>query len=76
MPSGSAESVQLVYDSHLFENDLLTLYNKTLIGTAPYSTLVGIHKDDLSFEIDNHPIKKNLDRRDNKIILIALKLTI
>jgi hypothetical protein len=74
MPSRvSAESVQLVYDSHLFENDLQRFYNKTLIGTAPCSTLVlGFTKT--HSEIDNHPIK-NLDRRDNKNHFNCLKIS-
>ena len=37
-------------------------------------TSVGIHKDDLSFEIDNYPIKKFGSQGQQKSFLIALKL--
>jgi DNA replication and repair protein RecF len=35
---------------------------------------VGTHKDDLSFEIDGHPIKKIWFSGTTEIFLIALKL--
>ena len=37
-------------------------------------TSVGVHKDDLSFEIDSHPIKKFGSQGQQKSFLIALKL--
>ena len=37
-------------------------------------TSVGTHKDDLSFEIDEHPIKKFGSQGQQKSFLIALKL--
>ena len=37
-------------------------------------TSAGIHKDDLSFEIDGHPIKKFGSQGQQKSFLIALKL--
>ena len=37
-------------------------------------TSVGLHKDDLSFEIDGHPIKKFGSQGQQKSFLIALKL--
>jgi DNA replication and repair protein RecF len=37
-------------------------------------TSVGVHKDDLSFEIDNYPIKKFGSQGQQKSFLIALKL--
>jgi DNA replication and repair protein RecF len=60
--TGSQETVQLLYESHLFENNLLTLLQEN------------INKDDLSFEIDNHPIKKFGSQGQQKSFLIALKL--
>ena len=71
----SQETVQLVYESHLFENDLLTLLQENLskVKTLQY-TSVGVHKDDLSFEIDSHPIKKFGSQGQQKSFLIALKL--
>ena len=37
-------------------------------------TSVGVHKDDLFFEIDNYPIKKFGSQGQQKSFLIALKL--
>jgi DNA replication and repair protein RecF len=71
----SQETVQLVYQSHLFEKDLLTLLQEnTNKDRALQYTSVGIHKDDLSFEIDEHPIKKFGSQGQQKSFLIALKL--
>ncbi|UPT70304.1 MAG: DNA replication and repair protein RecF [Flavobacterium sp. JAD_PAG50586_2] len=71
----SAETVQLVYQSDLFENDTLTLLEHNLQkDRALQYTSVGVHKDDLSFEIDNHPIKKFGSQGQQKSFLIALKL--
>ena len=71
----SEETVQVVYESHLFENDMLTLLEENLTkDRALQYTSVGIHKDDLSFEIDNYPIKKFGSQGQQKSFLIALKL--
>lgn len=71
----SAETVQLVYQSDLFENDTLSLLEQNLQkDRALQYTSVGVHKDDLSFEIDNHPIKKFGSQGQQKSFLIALKL--
>jgi DNA replication and repair protein RecF len=73
--TGSEETVQLVYESHLFENDLLTLFEENLAkDRALQYTSVGIHKDDLAFQIDGHPIKKFGSQGQQKSFLIALKL--
>lgn len=73
--TGSEETVQLVYDSQLFEDDLLTLLQKNINkDRVLHYTSVGIHKDDLSFEIDNFPIKKFGSQGQQKSFLIALKL--
>ena len=71
----SQETVQLVYESHLFENDLETLLQENINkDRALQYTSVGIHKDDLSFEIDSYPIKKFGSQGQQKSFLIALKL--
>ena len=71
----SSETVQIVYESHLFENDMLILLEENLAkDRALQYTSVGIHKDDLSFEIDNYPIKKFGSQGQQKSFLIALKL--
>jgi len=73
--TNSAETVQLVYQSDLFEKDSLTLLEENLSkDRALQYTSVGVHKDDLSFEIDNYPIKKFGSQGQQKSFLIALKL--
>lgn len=73
--SGSQETVQLVYESHLFEDNLMTLLEENITkDRALHYTSVGIHKDDLSFEIDHYPIKKFGSQGQQKSFLIALKL--
>jgi DNA replication and repair protein RecF len=64
-----------VYESHLFENNLGTLLQENINkDRALQYTSVGIHKDDLSFEIDSYPIKKFGSQGQQKSFLIALKL--
>jgi DNA replication and repair protein RecF len=73
--TGLEETVQLVYESQLFEKDLLTLLRESINkDRALHYTSVGIHKDDLSFEIDHYPIKKFGSQGQQKSFLIALKL--
>lgn len=71
----SNDEVQLVYQSQLFENNLETLLEENIAkDRALQYTSVGIHKDDLSFEIDHFPIKKFGSQGQQKSFLIALKL--
>lgn len=73
--TGSAETVQLVYESHLFGGTTLHLLEQNLHkDRALQYTSVGIHKDDLSFQIDGFPIKKFGSQGQQKSFLIALKL--
>ncbi|GAB3719395.1 DNA replication/repair protein RecF [Flavobacterium koreense] len=73
--SGSEEKVQLVYESHLFEGTTLQLLEQNLSkDRALQYTSVGIHKDDLAFQIDGFPIKKFGSQGQQKSFLIALKL--
>ena len=73
--TGSAETVQLVYESQLFEKDLLQLLQESINKDRVLQyTSAGIHKDDLSFEIDHYPIKKFGSQGQQKSFLIALKL--
>jgi len=73
--TNSAESVSLVYDSHLHNKNLATLLDENLQRDRVLQyTSVGIHKDDLLFEIDGHPIKKFGSQGQQKSFLIALKL--
>ena len=73
--SNGNETVNLTYKSDLFENSLLTLLQNNLNkDKALQYTSVGIHKDDLRFEIETHPIKKFGSQGQQKSFLIALKL--
>ena len=73
--SNNEEAVQLVYQSDLFEKNMLNLLEENLAkDRALHYTSVGIHKDDLSFEIDGFPIKKFGSQGQQKSFLIALKL--
>ncbi|MDO7171787.1 DNA replication/repair protein RecF [Mariniflexile sp. AS56] len=73
--SNGNEEVELNYHSDLFEDNLTTLLQKNINKdkTLQY-TSVGIHKDDLHFNIENHPIKKFGSQGQQKSFLIALKL--
>jgi len=73
--TNSSETVQLIYQSDLFEKDIITLLEENLSKDRVLQyTSVGVHKDDLSFEIDNYPIKKFGSQGQQKSFLIALKL--
>ncbi|MGI9550401.1 MAG: DNA replication/repair protein RecF, partial [Aurantibacter sp.] len=72
--SGRNEEVALRYQSKVSEEDILSLLEKSIERdrTLLY-TSVGVHKDDLSFEIEGHPIKKFGSQGQQKSFLIALK---
>lgn len=73
--SNHQEPVHLSYKSDLFENDLNSLLKINLNkDKALQYTSVGIHKDDLNFEIDDFPIKRFGSQGQQKSFLIALKL--
>jgi len=73
--SNQNEDVNLSYQSDLFNDDLKTLLKSNLNKdkVLQYSS-VGIHKDDLNFEIETYPIKKFGSQGQQKSFLIALKL--
>ena len=73
--SNSKEIVEIQYRSQLNEQDLLILLkeNATKDKISQYSNF-GIHKDDLIFDIEEHPIKKFGSQGQQKSFLIALKL--
>jgi DNA replication and repair protein RecF len=73
--SNDNEEVNLNYKSDLFDDDLKTLLTKNVNkDKAIQYTSVGIHKDDLNFEIETYPIKKFGSQGQQKSFLIALKL--
>ena len=72
--SGGNENISLSYESKLVDTDLLTLLAQNVDrDKALQYTSVGIHKDDLSFKIEEHPIKKFGSQGQQKSFLIALK---
>lgn len=75
--SGGEEHVSLVYKSQYEEEDFEALFEsareKDLILRR---STVGCHKDDLSFEIHGHPLKKFGSQGQQKSFLIALKLAL
>lgn len=73
--SRKEEGVLLEYQSKLSENTLTNLLKAAIDkDRALQYTSVGIHKDDLDFTINNHPIKKFGSQGQQKSFLIALKL--
>jgi len=72
--SGGQEKVNLEYQSPLFKGDFLKLLTNSIDrDRALQYTSTGIHKDDLIFEIEGHPIKKFGSQGQQKSFLIALK---
>jgi DNA replication and repair protein RecF len=73
--SGGNETVELIYQSQLqasdFEGQLKTA---TAMDRRKMYSTVGIHKDDLLFQIGGRPIKKFGSQGQQKSYLIALKL--
>ncbi len=73
--SNSKERVNMYYKTQLQDEDLLKLFEKNLERDRVLQyTSVGVHKDDLTFEIDGYPVKKFGSQGQQKSFLIALKL--
>ncbi|NVJ88189.1 MAG: DNA replication and repair protein RecF [Flavobacteriaceae bacterium] len=73
--SDDKEQVNLNYKSQVHEASIKDLLEKSLEKDKILQyTSTGIHKDDLSFEIGNYPIKKFGSQGQQKSFLIALKL--
>ena len=73
--SGDKETVKLKYKSQLHDAPLSELFTENLKKdrALQYSS-VGTHRDDLSFKIADHPVKKFGSQGQQKSYLIALKL--
>ena len=73
--SQGKETVGLSYKSQLHDSTLADLLgsHRERDRATQYSNY-GIHKDDLGFDIDGHPIKKFGSQGQQKSFLIALKL--
>ncbi|WOC40345.1 DNA replication/repair protein RecF [Polaribacter sp. HL-MS24] len=73
--SGDKEHVDLKYRSQLQDFSMIDLLAKSIDkDKITQYTTSGIHKDDLSFEIGDYPIKKFGSQGQQKSYLIALKL--
>lgn len=73
--SNKKEAVNLTYKSDLFSVDLHALLKQVINKDKSLQyTSVGIHKDDLQFNIEDYPIKKFGSQGQQKSFLVALKL--
>lgn len=73
--SGGNELVKLGYRSHLRDSDFgLLLQNSLQKDRILEYTTVGIHKDDLLFEMNSYPVKALGSQGQQKSFLVALKL--
>lgn len=73
--SRSAEEVSIRYKSHLSSSDFASQLRAS--REKDYSlqfTSLGIHRDDLVFEINGHPAKTTSSQGQQKSFLVALKL--
>ncbi len=73
--SSGNESVELIYQSDLINQDFASLLKNNLQKDriAQFST-VGVHKDDLLFLLYGNPIKKFVSQGQQMSFIIALKL--
>ncbi len=73
--SENAEKVSIVYESQLHHDSLDNLLHQNLQkDRITQYTTVGIHKDDILFNISDFPVKKFGSQGQQKSFLIALKL--
>lgn len=73
--SGTSEKVDIAYESALHDKPMEQLLKESLEKDRYSSyTNVGIHKDDLSFLIDNHQVKKFGSQGQQKSFVVAVKL--
>ncbi|MBK5203235.1 MAG: DNA replication and repair protein RecF, partial [Prolixibacteraceae bacterium] len=73
--SSNSETVKLIYNSQLHENDFAGILKENLKKDRILQvSTVGVHKDDLIFNIEDYPIKKIGSQGQKKTYLIALKL--
>jgi DNA replication and repair protein RecF len=69
------ESADIVYVSSLEKENMESLLNKTLQkDLALQYTSAGIHKDDLQFTLNDHPVKRVGSQGQQKSVILALKL--
>ena len=73
--SGAKETVEVTYNSKLDQKPLHQLLEENLQQDS-YScyTNVGIHKDDLDFCLDGHPLKKFGSQGQQKSFVVSIRL--
>ncbi len=72
--SSGQETIDLLYSSQLEGDELLSLLRNSIQKDRILQyTSHGVHRDDLKFTIDGHPIKKFGSQGQQKSFLIALK---
>lgn len=73
--SGGTEKVNVVYQSRLDEKPLHELLEDSLQQDRYTGyTNVGIHKDDLEFALDGHPLKKFGSQGQQKSFVVSIRL--
>lgn len=73
--SGGAEEVTIRYRSHLAEGDFARqLFAARARDNVMQFTTLGIHRDDLVFEIDGHAARTSSSQGQQKSLIVALKL--
>jgi len=73
--SGASETVDIKYNTQLCGSSFRDLLADALpMDKSAQYTTVGIHKDDLDFELDGYPIKRFGSQGQQKSFVVALKL--
>lgn len=73
--SGGQERVGLSYVSHCQRGPLLDVIQRDRMkDRAVGYSLHGVHRDDLEFTLDGHPMRREGSQGQNKTYVIALKL--
>ncbi len=73
--SGNSENVSLLYKSQLMTKSLSELQKENAEKDKILArTTVGVHKDDLIFTIDEHPLKQFASQGQLKSYLLSIKL--
>lgn len=73
--SNSKESIDIVYESQLNYNSFNELLSNALEKDKNFRfSTVGIHKDDLLFNINGYPVKKFGSQGQQKTFVVAIKL--
>jgi len=73
--SGNKESVSIEYQSDLDSSNFELEFSSSLTRDIKRErTLMGVHKDDYLFKIEDYPIKKEGSQGQQKSFVIALKL--